>query len=1310
MKFQGIKKDVHNNVANESSPFALNIRVDDLGNVVEDMGFDILLNNNIFSIGRLSTNRGFIIFGTQNGVGGIWLLTTTLTPIIISNSLNFSINHPIEAEYSINKNNQFIVVWTDNYNPIRYYNIDCNNIKLDANYDFITASNVDLLLMFPNTSIPNFTLLPFDYGNVNSGAYQIAIAYIGDSNDTTNYIAVSNWITVTSKEKIDDYTQYDGGIGGVKTKKAISLTITDLDVNYSQFKVAIIQKQNLIITAYTIGSYRYTGTTRGLVITGNETQISTPLETITVPNDTYLTAKTLIHLNNKLHVGNLTKTPDLNYQRYANNIKIKWVNTDNIQLTQINGSYKDEVYIFNKRGFKSNDVYAFYFVIRLKDGTYNKAYHIPNTLATNNFIVDGNTVSGDLVVSFLNNGTSANLLKAICPTFKVKNVVNNADVSGTTGLWENSDEVYPTTDCSDIYNATGLIGTLRGLPVKHHRFPSISQLENWGLPYVVSNPTNTMTLVLALVGNDSNNPLTITSSIDTLNNGTSQPQGFTYRFTANGVYELELGLTVTTRHHIQIKIIQYPSITTLFLKDDDGDTVSTTTFLYRTVLQVTAKIGDFINVQVTGSGSVSSGFTITPQLANSAILQLTDLGFENINAVSKILGISISDVYIPTNILKYVDSWEIWYAEKTIDNSLVLNQAMLVPRGVPTPSTNTNYDCYNFDSLINKPQYPVYFENHIKYNVDVNTNLLSNNHYTIDNRLGIITSNTYIPADAPFGVAESLLITLSQFTDSSSINNPMFYLGDLMLLKRNLYNSVFTQTLISTGQTFKTSVTSVTSLYGGDIFRNTFGWRINIGNTLQFRKYPGGFYHTIDAVHIDQIYTSLIYASESVANIGMRHVDNLLLTKYVPHDIAFEGTGLQGKAYNKDYNSINNTITLVIAWCLNNCNTDVTEFPDRVIRSSSQGVETSSFNWRLFKVNDYYELPKQKGAITKLNVVKQSLTIHTKYSYFIAYSKDKIVTSLNEVFLGQSDIFERDPDEPITLPEGFAGCNSQWGAIITPIGEIFIDINTKHIFAFTGRIEDIGKDIQYWLNLMEFSSTDNPFVNQGVCMGYDKNFDRIFVTNKNAAFSFTLSFDINSKTWISYHTFKPNMYMWDNVSLLSVSSGANSIFAKHNKLGSNVYYMGVKEDAYIDVLFRSADIVELHGIEYETFVLDVSTESRKFDVPCKAFMVYSANQCSGLTYNASLQNNRLSSFNTRQEGFRWSFSQVRDKLLNKLETPIDLFGNLKVGTDTTTYSNTWFKQALFINSYVIIRLVFENNANHLTYLIDLKPKFLKAKR
>ena len=96
MKFQGIKKDVHNNTANEASPFALNIRVDDLGNVVEDFGFEILLNNNIYPIGRLATNRGFIVFGIQNNKGGVWLLVNGgLTPIIISSALNFNINFPI---------------------------------------------------------------------------------------------------------------------------------------------------------------------------------------------------------------------------------------------------------------------------------------------------------------------------------------------------------------------------------------------------------------------------------------------------------------------------------------------------------------------------------------------------------------------------------------------------------------------------------------------------------------------------------------------------------------------------------------------------------------------------------------------------------------------------------------------------------------------------------------------------------------------------------------------------------------------------------------------------------------------------------------------------------------------------------------------------------------------------------------------------------------------------------------------------------------------------------------------------------------
>ena len=100
------------------------------------------------------------------------------------------------------------------------------------------------------------------------------------------------------------------------------------------------------------------------------------LEDITVGNDTYSTAKSITYFESKLYLGNLTAHEDFNYQPYAMDIKSEWVR-DFVDVNSVKGSYKDELMVYNKRGFRPDEVYAFYISFLYNDGTWSGAYHIP---------------------------------------------------------------------------------------------------------------------------------------------------------------------------------------------------------------------------------------------------------------------------------------------------------------------------------------------------------------------------------------------------------------------------------------------------------------------------------------------------------------------------------------------------------------------------------------------------------------------------------------------------------------------------------------------------------------------------------------------------------------------------------------------------------------------------------------------------------------------------------------------------------------------------------------------------------------------
>jgi len=1313
LKPTGIQKGVLATISNGTYPFALNIRIDnDTGAIVEDDGFNIQHTNTIIVIGRIVTNNDFIIFGINGNKTGIWLVNNgKFEPIINSIYLGLHIDHPIEGDFTYDVQGNITIVWTDNYNPIRYLNLGCNSLKLDVNKEFINPTNVKLLNLFPVASIPNWTLNTFEFGSLLSGAYQLAIAYV-NGNDITNYISLSNWITITSKEKITGFSSYDGDTTGLKTTKAINILLTDLDVNYSKIHISLLRKVNGVVAAFNVGEYEYTGETKRIIITGNESWDSIAIEDIIVSNDTYYKAKTIIQIQERLAIGNLSKIPEIKYQKYANNIKIGWIRQDDVAMTKINGSYRDEIYIFDKRGFKTNEVKAFYIVLRLIDGTYTQAFHIPNTQAINAYLIGSTTYNGNLVINTLPVNINTQPLISIAPTNRINQIINNATDFGRMGVWLNEDETYPDTECYDIHNATGQIGTLRNQQVRHHRFPSISQLESWSNPYVTAGVNIAGGNILILVGGDVSNGtdefmIIDDSPGDVDNGGSFDGSNYHYTFQRVGTFNLKcdfVGNNIGSGDHARffIELTNGAGTNVLYQQEVDGS-LSGTTLTCKFDTTLTVKIGDRLRIVGGVTATVlGTGWSYNGNILGNNFLVLEDATLETLDINSKILGIKISDVYIPPSIAQYVDSWEIYYAESTLDNSLVLGQALL------KRFSNGEIRAYSWDILNNKPDVKaIYTHIHLGYTLDPNTNFLLHNTHVAAEQLNLVTNSDYYPADVPNGDEERVKMEVNDFVLAAGTN---YYLADLMLVKRNLFLEVYNQNLIATGHSFKVNVTNVAKLYGGDIFISVFGWRIHADYLTDIQRFGGGTYSPNDGEVLN--YSVLLFAHESYANIGMRYYDDVLKEKYAPKDLIISNVGgNQGKSYDSTYHSKNDTIKLIGAWCKDSCDNDITNFPYRIARSTVKGTESKTFNWRAFKANDYYDMPKNKGVIWKLNVLKDTLIIHTEHSYYIAYMKDRLLTDVLEIYLGQVDIFDRKPDEPVSVIEGYAGCRSQWSSIITPHGEIFVDIERSAIYLFNGKLDDIGTSIQIWLNQMLLEVTDNPFNNKGVTCGYDDYYDRVFVTYLGIENSWTLSYSFNTKSWISYHTFFPNVYMSNYNKLWSVANNdgfAQIVYAEHNDLQSISHYFENKQNSYIDVYFKYKERMELQGLDWISIVKDTITDDEDFAVTIKSVMVYTANQCTGYVDVKPLDKFRIVNFNSRSIGNTWSISALRDIQLHKSKYSIDKFGVLQ--NTNLMPSTIWFKKAIIVNDYIVVRLVFNQTVNKRTYITDIIPLVVKSKR
>jgi len=422
---------------------------------------------------------------------------------------------------------------------------------------------------------------------------------------------------------------------------------------------------------------------------------------------------------------------------------------------------------------------------------------------------------------------------------------------------------------------------------------------------------------------------------------------------------------------------------------------------------------------------------------------------------TKCLGIKVSNVEIPAGLEDTYDEWGIFYAKRTSNNIRALGNDTvkhsrlhtfdLMQKQVATKASYLKSQLIYFDTeagdLTNNYPYPereylfnktrtvipkIYHIRRFEY-AGENTNLngINNTGYA---------SNIYIEA----GKSLATPYDANDLQEAISKTNTLV---DLLIYKKNVYESFQTQELVFTGQSFKITASGVQAtqkVYGGDIFNTYHGFldgNVGIGQVGQ---------------HSSPV--------EAASNIGLR-MDDLELGKYYyPKHLGYETPAPTASyyGYNTDYSALNDLTKVFPATYEDNCFNDIIKFPQRIPYSITEGNESNQINWRIFKLNDYYEMPKNKGVIWNLLGNDRVLYIHHEYSLFIAQIKDRLNTSGEETYLGVSDLFDRPPVEVLPVKEGYAGNTSQFATFVCKLGYCFLDRSRGRVFIHNNKLNQIS--------------------------------------------------------------------------------------------------------------------------------------------------------------------------------------------------------------------------------------------------------------
>lgn len=456
----------------------LNMKV---GGISAEEGFEelstVLPLGSIF-LGSVSVNgKKSIIFSTDDtGKSEIGSFENYEYKVVLNSPLlNFNMNSIISSTVKKNNDLEDIVYWTDGINPPRMLNID--------NPPTITsADDLNLFFNFKSAITLDLNTVRSFGGALLSGSYQIAVAYLDKDGNGSNIVSITNPINVIGKKSnnVADL-EIEGYATESVTSSSIVIDIDNIDTRYDRLQFFVIHN-----TDGTIGSVKKLSPikihspSRQFIFTGQETYTGSSLDEISINKTSYDTAKYLTQQDDTLYLANLTRGKDINYQKYANNIEVtavsKNVSAGNYFVADNGFEMGDSDIVYYNKSFKRGEVYAFYISFILKDGTESKAYIISGRLPEGTENEPINQIEND-----------GNKFFKIDPSAKQFHLYARPGSNGLS-YWENEQETYPDTEDFDVYDVKNVGGvavgsihdtkpTLRGAPVRHHRFPEIQYRE-----------------------------------------------------------------------------------------------------------------------------------------------------------------------------------------------------------------------------------------------------------------------------------------------------------------------------------------------------------------------------------------------------------------------------------------------------------------------------------------------------------------------------------------------------------------------------------------------------------------------------------------------------------------------------------------------------------------------------------------------------------------------------------------------------------------------------------------------------------------
>lgn len=989
------------------------------------------------------------------------------TTLVNNDCLNFSIEHQIQAEYRPYTNCGRRIYWTDDYNPMRWIDID----KIDNPFD-CAKIKVFRDVKFPCITVENGT---HNGGGLFVGSYQATLQYADvDGNPLTETYGLTNPYSITKDDSNGGWTNFSGEVAGVATTKAIQFNFANLDTSFQYFNLIVVKSISGIKTAQIVA--KLTTTTLSYLYTGNESSIDITLDDVIKEPIIYTKAKNVVQVNDRLLWSNLEGENDFNYQPYANNIQVRWV-TYRTKSTSGAGSYRNPWMGVNYKGYMRDEVYALGIRLVYKNGTKSCVYHIPGrkkNLKANNTTFTGTTdqygnvinpASWDSQPPVINNdvlSTSETQRWQVYNTGQligshpdyVNYLANGGNAATYTGLYQYGEMAYWESQL--LYpNVPVVWNGLENTPIRHNKFPDCS----------------------------------ITHIHDSTTNQTDDTWIFPIGFEIDNVQ-----IPTSIQNIIEGWEIVYSDRT--FDKS------------------IVAK-GLIFNLKYNTLNGPNTGSAVDPPYyyTNWTYNDLSNFsdpvsGHDDVTQYDKFSFYSPNTLLKKTNIANIseikVESEE--YATSIVNSHIDYNTG---------PYVNINDGGYIFNNFDTRNSYAYYKAFILGKSTSIRRNISDKEYIlpsTVQTSTFGITNNIYREGYVHIGTTNT--ISANTMADNSQLYTRSTY--DVSSYYASLKRSNLTQygdlqdlKYCSTGYCTQTG-NNIDGLFGGDCFitlytlhrrvvRNDFS---GLGGVVGPYFYPPKVPNDELSGIVYQIGTPCFW-TETDINSEMR-ASGVVPSEYFYPDlnngnISFttwtnpeqvwldkDNVGL----YLEDYSNLNNLksiCTFSDGFDFSKCQTS---YPNRSIYSEQNNKESVVDYYLSYLANSYYDYPKQDGEIWQTFVSNNTLYTRTTSSMFLhQLNFQEMQTDVNNIIIGTGALFSIPPIKISEVDEGYLGTKSQWCLNQTPFGTFMCDQDSGKIWSFESKPTEISATQTYYYFNNELKSKLKDQVDGILGIGTFKNFD-----------------------------------------------------------------------------------------------------------------------------------------------------------------------------------------------------------------------------